>query len=140
MMSWPGSPRTRMRPMGPASPMLVALRPRTFLAGGRSARSGLWPSRVCIASSPAARHAAGLEKVSLHIDDQKRAMVGRQFKGIGLGGDFHEFVHFRIHPRRRLEKGLHAYRSRALARFSARQRTFSSSLSFLSNNRARMGG
>ncbi len=83
---------------------------------------------------------AGLEKVSLHIDDQKRAMVGRQFKAIGLGGDFHDFVHFRIHPSRRLEKGLHAYRSRALARFSARQRTFSSALSFLSNNRARMGG
>ena len=46
MMSWPASPRTRMRPIGPASPMQVALRPRIFLAGGRSARSGRWPSRV----------------------------------------------------------------------------------------------
>jgi len=36
MMSWPASPRTRMRPIGPASPIVVALRPRTFFAGGQA--------------------------------------------------------------------------------------------------------
>jgi hypothetical protein len=44
--------------MGPWSPIVVLLCPRTFLAGGRSARSGRWPSRVCITCKPADRHAA----------------------------------------------------------------------------------
>ena len=56
-MSCPASPRTRMRPIGPASPIVTAPRPRIFLAGGRSARSGRWPSRVCITGKPAARQA-----------------------------------------------------------------------------------
>ena len=33
--------------------------------------------------------AAGLEEVALHVDDQKRAALGRQREGIGLGCDVH---------------------------------------------------
>ena len=57
-MSWPGSPRTRMRPIGPASPMRFDGAPRSTLAGGASERSGRWPSRVWITSMPVARAAS----------------------------------------------------------------------------------
>ena len=47
MISQPGSPRTRILPQGPASPMPAPMRcERQRLFGGRSARSGRWPSRV----------------------------------------------------------------------------------------------
>ena len=90
----------------------VLLRPRTFLAGGRSERSGRWPSRVCIdqqaggapgRQQPAVRldraaqlrdvvaqhlaKAAGLEEVALHVDDQQGAFGRPQFERIGLGRD-----------------------------------------------------
>ena len=77
--------------------MQVFARPRAFLAGGRSNRSGRWPSRVWRTGRPSdapgrqqaavrldgaaklrhvvAEHfaeAAGLEEVALHVDDQKR--------------------------------------------------------------------
>ena len=42
----------------PGSPMVVAPRLRIFLGGGRSLRSGRWPSRVNTTVSPAARQAA----------------------------------------------------------------------------------
>src|SRR3954451_6918684 len=97
MISWPCSPRTRMRPLGPGSPMRVARRPRARLLGGQSVMSGRWPSRVWMTGSPAARaaarhplqrlhgrrqqsdvvpellaEAAGLEEVALHVDDDQR--------------------------------------------------------------------
>ena len=47
MISQPGSPRTRMRPQGPGSPMPAPMRrERQRLLAGRSDRSGRWPSRV----------------------------------------------------------------------------------------------
>ncbi len=47
MISQPGSPRTRIRPHGPGSPMPALIRrERQRLLSGRSARSGRWPSRV----------------------------------------------------------------------------------------------
>ena len=54
MMSWPASPRIRMRPIGPGSPMRMEGAPRATLAGGASERSGRWPSRVWMTSMPAA--------------------------------------------------------------------------------------
>jgi hypothetical protein len=58
MMSWPYSPRTRMRPLGPGAPMLFVGSPRLSLAGGQSDRSGTWPSRVWITVSPTSRAVA----------------------------------------------------------------------------------
>src|SRR5262245_25853170 len=54
-MSLPGSPSTRMRPIGPLSPMRKVGRPRSRLAGGQSPRSGRWPSRVCTTRMPCPR-------------------------------------------------------------------------------------
>ncbi len=58
MMSWPGSPRTRMRPIGPGAPMRSAGSPRSTFIGGASVRSGRCPSRVWMTSTPARRAAA----------------------------------------------------------------------------------
>ena len=46
MISHPGSPRTRIRPQGPGSPMPAPIWQRQRLLSGRSERSGRWPSRV----------------------------------------------------------------------------------------------
>ena len=54
-MSCPGSPRIRMRPIGPGAPMRRLGAPRSTFAGGASLKSGRWPSRVWITSIPAAR-------------------------------------------------------------------------------------
>src|ERR1700723_2918384 len=58
MMSWPASPRIRMRPIGPGSPMRRLGSPRSIFAGGASDKSGKWPSRVCTTSISLARAAA----------------------------------------------------------------------------------
>ena len=58
MMSWPASPRIRIRPIGPGSPMRADGSPRTSLAGGASDRSGRCPSRVCTTRSPMLRAAS----------------------------------------------------------------------------------
>ena len=62
MICQPGSPRTRMRPQGPGSPMPTPFAPicreRQRLLAGRSARSGRWPSRVWITCMPSARASA----------------------------------------------------------------------------------
>ena len=42
--------------------------------------------------------AAWLEKVALHVDDEQRAMVGRELEGVGLGGDLGDFAHPRFTP------------------------------------------
>ena len=59
MISQPGSPRTRMRPHGPASPMprppSPMRRERQRLLAGRSARSGRCPSRVWMTAKPSSR-------------------------------------------------------------------------------------
>jgi len=55
MISCPGSPRTRTRPIRPASPMRFLRAPRSILAVGASDRSGWCPSRVWMTSRPAAR-------------------------------------------------------------------------------------
>ena len=55
MMSWPYSPRIRMRPLGPGAPMRRLGSPRLSLAGGQSDRSGTCPSRVWITVRPTAR-------------------------------------------------------------------------------------
>src|SRR5438128_3495295 len=57
-MSWPSSPRTRSRPIGPTSPIVIFPWPRTFFDGGRSDRSARWPSRVWMTNTPAARQAS----------------------------------------------------------------------------------
>src|ERR1700685_936210 len=100
MMSWPGSPRTRMRPIGPGAPMRVAGSPRSTLWGRASVRSGRGPSpgvddqhpdapRAC--KPPAAwgtgrlqprdivaergAEPTGFEKIALHVDDHQRRFV-----------------------------------------------------------------
>src|SRR3954471_11478809 len=55
MMSWPRSPRIRIRPIGPASPMRLLGAPRSTFAGGASVRSGRCPSRVWTTSIPCLR-------------------------------------------------------------------------------------
>src|SRR6266540_1076952 len=55
MISCPASPRIRMRPIGPGSPIRIDGAPRSTLAGGASAMSGRWPSRVWTTSMPRAR-------------------------------------------------------------------------------------
>ena len=58
MMSWPYSPRIRMRPLGPGAPIRRLGSPRLSFAGGQSDRSGTCPSRVWITVIPASRAAA----------------------------------------------------------------------------------
>src|SRR5258706_8302397 len=55
MISTPGSPRPRIRPIGPGSPMRNGGLPRNRLAGGQSERSGRCDSRVCTIVMPALR-------------------------------------------------------------------------------------
>src|SRR5580698_10416463 len=55
MMSWPASPRIRMRPIAPGSPIRIDGAPRSTLAGGASAMSGRCPSRVWTISMPSLR-------------------------------------------------------------------------------------
>ena len=100
-MSQPGSPRTRMRPHGPGSPMPAPIRrERQRLLAGRSARSGRWPSRVWMMWKPLARIAASsaldrldrragerevvahlvdiaadAAEVGLHVDDDQRRVL-----------------------------------------------------------------
>src|SRR5258708_31185253 len=57
MMSWPASPRIRIRPIGPGSPIRKLGAPRWSLAIGASDRSGRWPSRVCTTRTSALRAA-----------------------------------------------------------------------------------
>ncbi len=57
MMSWPASPRMRIRPIGPGSPMRKLGAPRSIFAGGASDRSGKCPSRVWTTSIPLSRAA-----------------------------------------------------------------------------------
>ena len=57
-MSCPYSPRTRIRPKAPGSPIRLDGAPRLSFAGGQSDRSGRWPSLVWMTVMPAARAAA----------------------------------------------------------------------------------
>ena len=103
-----------MRPIGPgvADPRRADA-PRSTLAGGTSDRSGRWPSRVWMTSSPArarggeqrrgrarsaareqrdvvAEHlaeAAGLEEIALHVDDDDRHPREIDLDVLRLGGD-----------------------------------------------------
>src|SRR5215467_2225996 len=108
-MSCPSSPRTRMRPMGPGSPMPAVSRPRAFLEGGQQARSGRWPSRVWMMKSSLVRaamstcsaggteqrdvvaegltEAAGIDEVALEVDHQERGGLRMELELVGLGGD-----------------------------------------------------
>ena len=106
-MSWPGSPRIRMRPIGPGAPMRSVGAPRSTFARGASDRSGRWPSRVWMTSMPrAARRveqraarldgraqqrdvvaerlaeAAGLEEVALHVDDHERRRAADRSRSV----------------------------------------------------------
>ncbi len=63
MMSWPASPRIRIRPIGPGSPMRRLGAPRSIFAGGASERSGEWPSRVCTTSMPMSRAALSTDAI-----------------------------------------------------------------------------
>src|SRR5690606_5183926 len=56
--SWPTSPRIKMRPIGPQSPIRLLGWPRSSFDGGASLRSGRWPSRVWMTSRPASRAAS----------------------------------------------------------------------------------
>src|SRR5262245_49371478 len=58
MMSCPGSPRMRIRPIGPGAPMRIAGSPRSTFSGGASVRSGRCPSRVWMTRMPDRRAAA----------------------------------------------------------------------------------
>src|SRR5882672_8045615 len=101
MISQPGSPRTRIRPQGPGSPMPAPMRrERQRLFAGRSARSGRCPSRVCKDMEALAAHynehscdrfdrragkteiishavdiAADSAKIGLHVDNDKRRVL-----------------------------------------------------------------
>ena len=117
-MSWPGSPRTRMRPIGPASPMRGRAAAAYFLgrrqigqigpmalarvhrrqAGGAPCRQqapvGL--DRAAQLRDVVAEHfaeAARLEKIPLHVDDQQRAMLGLEREGIGFSRDVYCLAH-----------------------------------------------
>ena len=58
-MIWlPGSPATKIRPIGPTSPIRRLGLPRLRLAGGQSLKSARCASRVCTTTPPAERHAA----------------------------------------------------------------------------------
>ena len=37
--------------------------------------------------------AAGLEKIPLHVDNQQRAMVGREREGVGFSGEIYRLTH-----------------------------------------------
>ena len=112
MMSWPYSPRIRMRPLGPGAPMRRLGSPRLSLAGGQSDRSGTCPSRVWITVRPTARavvqhllergddglqvadvvaerlaEAARLDEVALHVDDHQRGGGGVERERVRLGGN-----------------------------------------------------
>src|ERR1700735_2600437 len=63
MMSWPASPRIRIRPIGPGSPMRRLGAPRSIFAGGASERSGAWPSRACRTSMPSSRAALSTDPI-----------------------------------------------------------------------------
>src|SRR4051794_35786328 len=109
-MSCPASPRTRMRPIGPGSPMRVLPRPRTSLVGGQSFKSGRMAfTRVNHLHAELARgleHAPrrcdnGLQRchivaqrlaetaphdeVTLHIDDQEHSSLRIELQRIGFG-------------------------------------------------------
>ena len=103
------SPRTRMRPFGPWSPIPSSSLPRASLAGGQSERSGRWPSRVWTISMPGGAgrlehgrerarwparsrltslpsslaEAARLEEVALHVDQHQRGGAGVIVNGYG---------------------------------------------------------
>src|SRR5580704_2174898 len=62
MMSCPGSPRTRMRPIGPRAPMRFLGSPRSTLCGGASDKSGRCPSRVWMTRRPSCRAAASTSR------------------------------------------------------------------------------
>ena len=63
MMSWPASPRIRIRPIGPGSPIRNDGAPRSTLAGGASDRSGKCPSRVWTTSMPVSRAADSTDAI-----------------------------------------------------------------------------
>ena len=105
MISQPGSPRTRIRPHGPGSPMPAPMRrERHRLFAGRSARSGRCPSRVWKTWKPPRAHGsehrsdrpdrrtrqrkvvahlvdvtADPAEIGLHVDDDER----RVFRSAG---------------------------------------------------------
>ena len=111
MISQPGSPRTRMRPHGPGSPIPAPMRrDRQRLFAGRSARSGRCPSRVWKTWKPSAAHcrehrrdrldrragkgqivshavdiAADPTKIGLHVDDDQRRICRLEITIIGPG-------------------------------------------------------
>src|SRR6478735_1336345 len=58
MMSWPYSPRMRILPSAPSSPIRWDGLPRCSFAGGQSERSARWPSLVWMTSMPEALAAA----------------------------------------------------------------------------------
>ena len=108
-MSAPGSPRIRMRPIGPAiaDAQATARRAAAWRAGSRRDRRA-WFSRVWKIGQPLSRNsgkqrgdgrhdrthrreivaerlaeAAGFEKIALHVDDDQRDMLGIEREGEG---------------------------------------------------------
>ena len=102
-----------MRPIGPASPMQIALRPRIFFdvrqvgqvgpvafprvkrrkTGGAPSRQqptvGLdRPAKLRNVVAEHFAESARLQEIPLHVDDQQRAMVRAQCEGIRLGREF----------------------------------------------------
>ena len=49
--------------------------------------------------------AAGLQKIALHVDDEQRAMLGREREGVGFGREVYRFIHAprRVRGRRQSE-------------------------------------
>src|SRR3990172_5273268 len=109
-MSWPYSPRTRRRPMGPGSPMWIFGLPRSYFAAGRSDRSARWPSRVWMMKRAAARQGlgrgegvekergvvaerlaetAGVHEVALEVDHDQRGRLRIELEIVRfrLGGE-----------------------------------------------------
>jgi len=109
----PASPRIRMCPIGPGSPMRLLGAPRSTLAIGRIGHVRRVPLTVWTTSMPTVRarsehplqgpmaalsnptsvaenlpEAARLEEVLLHVDDHERGPRGSTWIGAGLGVDW----------------------------------------------------
>ena len=117
-MSCPASPRTRMRPMGPASPMAGGAAAAYFLGrrqveqvgpmalarmegrqtGGAPGREqpAIRLDRAAELRNVVAEHfaeAPGLEEIALHVDNQQRAMGRGERERIGLGLEVYGLRH-----------------------------------------------
>ena len=67
---------------------------RARQALSKALRFGSIARRSCETSLPSiSPKAAGLEEVTLHVDDQQGGLLGQQAEPVGFGGDLYGLVH-----------------------------------------------